>query len=596
MARPAVMPGPSGARSIVDRITSCAIATPRRVAVRDALRRLTYEGLEWESDQLAARLRDIGAGPERCVGILLERSTGFVVAALATLKTGAAFVPVDPSTPFERMRVMLTDARAVCLVTSSRLASSLPEATWPLVALDSHRVADVRPFARPQIDAATLAYVVYTSGSTGRPKGVEVTHENLCNLIEWHQAAFAVASADRASQVAGLGFDAVSWEIWPYLTAGASVHIADEPTRRSPDMLRDWLVDQEITIAFVPTVLAEQLFREDWPERTQLRLLLTGGDTLHQRPPAGLPFAVINNYGPSECTVVATSGIVAPEGADTHIPSIGHPITNAIALILDDDLRQVTRGESGELCIGGALVARGYRNLPELTAERFVTYRAASIDPLRLYRTGDRARLLDSGEIEFLGRADDQVKIRGYRIELGEIEECLNRSPEILASAVTRVDDAGTGAALVAYVVLGDDADLTEPQLRERLAAHLADYMIPSVFVSIRSLPITSNGKLDKSALPAPCAKNALRAGPSTSADLSELEQQIGELVASLIGRPSIGANDNFFMIGGHSMFAAQFVARIRETFGVKLTLRDIFTAPTVRELTKEICHLRAAG
>jgi acyl carrier protein len=213
-----------------------------------------------------------------------------------------------------------------------------------------------------------------------------------------------------------------------------------------------------------------------------------------------------------------------------------------------------------------------------------------------LYRTGDRARLLDSGEIEFLGRADDQVKIRGYRIELGEIEECLNRSPEILASAVTRVDDAGTGAALVAYVVLGDDADLTEPQLRERLAAHLADYMIPSVFVSIRSLPITSNGKLDKSALPAPCAKNALRAGPSTSADLSELEQQIGELVASLIGRPSIGANDNFFMIGGHSMFAAQFVARIRETFGVKLTLRDIFTAPTVRELTKEICHLRAAG
>ena len=596
MARPAVMPCPSGARSIVDRIASCATATPSRFAVGDGLRCLTYEGLEWESDQLAARLRDIGAGPERCVGILLERSTWFVVAALATLKTGAAYVPVDPSTPFERTQVMLTDARVVCLVTSLRLASALPEVPWPLVDLDSHRLADVRPFARPQTDAATLAYVVYTSGSTGRPKGVEVTHENLCNLIEWHQSAFAVTAADRASQLAGLGFDAVSWEIWPYLTAGASVQIADEATRRSPDMLRDWLVDQEITIAFAPTVLAEQLFREDWPERTQLRLLLTGGDVLHQRPPAGLPFAVVNNYGPTECTVVATSGIVAPEGAETRIPSIGQPITNAMALILDDDLRDVTRGEPGELCIGGALVARGYRNLPELTAQRFVTYRTASTEPLRLYRTGDRARLLESGEIEFLGRADDQVKIRGYRIELGEIEECLNRSPEILAGTVTRVDDGGNGPALVAYVVFADDANLTEPELRERLAAYLPDYMIPSVFVSIRNLPITSNGKLDKSALPAPSAKNALQAGSSTNADVSELEQQIGELVASLIGRPSIGANDNVFMIGGHSMFAAQFVARIRETFGVKLTLRDIFTAPTVRELTKEICHLRRAG
>jgi amino acid adenylation domain-containing protein len=570
------------ARSIPRRISLHAAAAPNQVAVIDEHVQVAYEELERESSRLAARLREAGAGPERTVGLLLPRSAQFVVAALAVLKSGAAYVPVDPATPADRVSFMLADAGVVALLTESNIIRELASASRRVIASD-------------EIDLDTLACIIYTSGSTGQPKGVEITHANLCNLIEWHQTAFAVTANDRASHVAGLGFDASGWEIWPYLTAGASVHIADEATRRSPEMLRDWLVAQKITIGFVPTLLAEQLFCAHWPGGTALRMLLTGGDTLQRRPPAGLPFTVINNYGPTECTVVATSGMVSahPESADR--PSIGRPITNATALVLDPALRPVAPGEDGELCIGGALVGRGYRNAAELTASRFVTYIAASGEPLRIYRTGDRVRLLENGELEFLGRFDDQVKIRGYRIELAEIVTWLNRYPGIEASTVLVSDVAAAGPSLVAYVVPAADAHLTESELREFLAAKLPDYMIPAYVVSIHALPVMVNGKLDKSALPAPRLDNLLpKAATVTDAQSqgSPVEEQIAALVASLMGRPSIGPDENFFMAGGHSMFGVQLVARIRDTFGVKLSLRQLFKAPTIAGLAAEVARL----
>jgi len=432
----------------------------------------------------------------------------------------------------------------------------------------------------------------------GRPKGVEITHGNLCNLIDWHNGAFGVTARDRASQVAGLGFDAAGWEIWPYLTAGASLHFAAEHVRRSPQALRDWLVSEKITISFVPTVLAEQLLNSSWPAETALRTLLTGADTLHRRPVTGLPFVLVNNYGPTECTVVATSGVVTPEQESSGTPSIGRPISDTVALILDEALRPVADGEAGELCLAGSLVGRGYRNLPEMTASRFVTYSPPSGSPMRIYRTGDRARLLPNGEIAFLGRLDDQVKIRGYRIELGEIVACLDRCSGIEASAVI-VSDAGDGGpSLVAYVVLARGVQLSASDLREFLSARLPDYMIPPFFVSIAELPVTVNGKLDKSALPAATAENILpnRAQPEASAPAAGLEQQIAGLVASLLGQPSIGTQENFFMAGGHSMFGVQLVARIRDTFGVKLTLRQLFGAPTVVALSTEVAKLTAAA
>ncbi|HET6274860.1 MAG TPA: non-ribosomal peptide synthetase [Candidatus Cybelea sp.] len=580
-------------RSVTSRIASWAAATPNKVAVTDETRVLSYGELERDSNRLAARLREAGAGPERCVGLLVERSTDFVVGALAALKSGAAYVPLDPSTPKDRISSILSDAGAVALVTSSSFAMDDSKSAWAAIAIDHPNPAS-GAFARVEPDPEMLAYVIYTSGSTGRPKGVEITHAGVCNLIDWHQSAFSVSAADRASQVAGLGFDAAAWEIWPYLTAGASLHIADDATRRSPEMLRDWLVAQKITIGFVPTVMAEQLFRIDWPADTALRTLLTGGDRLGHRPRAGLPFSVVNNYGPTECTVVATSGVVAPEGNGTAPPSIGRVIANATALVLDDALRPVPVGEPGELCMSGALVARGYRNLPELSARRFVAYITASGESLRLYRTGDRVRLLENGEFEFLGRFDDQVKIRGYRIELGEIEAALNQYPTIAAAAASVVEDATGAPTLAAYVVPAGEARLTESELRDHLATKLPAYMIPAFFVAIPSLPVMVNGKLDKTALPDPEKENLL---PKSAANgkLSGLEEQIADFVALLMGRPSVGADENLFMIGGHSMFGVQLVARIRETFGVKMPLRHVFSAPTVRELSKEVARLMRA-
>jgi len=434
--------------SISARIASHAAAGPGQTAVVCGTARLTFADLEHQSNQLATYLRELGARPERCVGLLLERSTDFVVAALAVLKTGAAYLPLDPSTPAERAAFILVDAGALGLLTHRNKARDLTPAGWRIVDLDGPDAARIAATPDTPVSAdvssENLAYVVYTSGSTGRPKGVEITHANLRNLIEWHQAAFCVTTADRASQVAGLGFDAAVWEIWPHLTAGASVHFADEVTRRSSQMLRDWLVAERITISFVPTLLAEQLLHASWPASTALRTMLTGADTLHQRPPAGLPFVLVNNYGPTECTVVATSGTVVPDTGEGQ-PSIGRPIANTRALILDAALHPVPAGEAGELCFAGALVGRGYRNNPELTASRFVTYVPPSGSPVRIYRTGDRACWLRGGEIAFLGRLDDQVKIRGYRIELSEIVACLDRHPEVEASAVVvrDADDLG---------------------------------------------------------------------------------------------------------------------------------------------------------
>ncbi len=578
------------------RISRCAAGAPERIAVADGTAQLTYRELERRSDYLAARLQEAGAAPNRCVGVYVERSADFIVAALAVLKSGAAYVPLDLSTPPERAAFILEDAGAFALITQPGTPSPA-SGRRHVIEMDDWSATSRSAFAKVELDAANLAYVIYTSGSTGKPKGVEITHGNLSNLVNWHQSEFRVTSSDRASQVAGLGFDASVWEIWPYLTAGASVCVADELTRRSPEALRDWMVAEKITIGFVPTIVAEQLLHIDWPDETSLSILLTGGDTLHARPAPKSPFRVVNNYGPTECTVVATSGAVSSHGDDGAPPSIGRPIANATALILDEALRPVAAGEVGELCIGGALVGRGYRNLPELTASRFVDYLSASADPLRIYRTGDRARLLQNGEIEFLGRLDDQVKIRGHRIELGEIAAHLDRCPGIEWSAVSVKDLGARGLSLVAYIVLVDKATLAAAGVRQFLATYLPDYMVPEFFVVMSELPVTASGKLDRSALPEPCVDNLLpydlAADGTANAGGSELQCQIAALVATLLRRPAIDVDENFFMIGGHSMLGVQLIAQIRDKFGVKVTLRQLFTAPTIAALSQEVARLK---
>jgi amino acid adenylation domain-containing protein len=585
------------------RVAGHALASAERIALDDGKTRLSFAELHQRSTQVAARLLDAGVPAESCIGLFLDRSADFVVAALGVLKAGAAYLPLDPSTPVDRIGFILGDAGAPLVLTHRGKSRELTKLPCPLLELEalqdessSVALTGHADHAAPSLDR--LAYVIYTSGSTGQPKGVEITHGNLLNLIEWHQAAFNVTAADRASQVAGLGFDAAVWEIWPHLTAGASVHFADEATRRSPALLRDWIVAQQITISFVPTVLAEQLLHSDWPANTQLRTLLTGADTLHRRPRAGLPFKLVNNYGPTECTVVATSGVVTAESATDAAPSIGRPISDTTALILDEQLQPVAAGEPGELCLAGSLVGRGYRNNPQLTVSQFVQFTVRPGESLRIYRTGDRARLLENGEITFLGRVDDQVKLRGYRIELGEIVASLNRFLGVEGSAAIVRDDGGAGPQLVAYVVAAAEKRINAVDLREFLAARLPDYMIPSVFVKLDALPVTANGKLDKASLPAPTAQNVMdQPKPAVAREPGlGLEGRIGEMVAALLGQPTVARDVNFFMAGGHSMLGVQLAARIRDTFGVKLNLRQLFGAPTIAALSAEVEKMSAAG
>ncbi len=525
-------------------------------------------------------------------------------------------MPRDPGAPVERLDQTLRDAGASVLVTSSNLGKANQALAGMNGRLASHSFTmvdlerDAAAISRCSTDAPAvlvtpenLAYVIYTSGSTGQPKGVEVTHGNLRNLLQWHGRAFQVTPADRASQLASLGFDAAVWEVWPHLAAGASVHFPEDRVRGNPAALRDWLVEQRITITFLATPLAESMLLLEWPRETCLRILLTGADTLHRRPASRLPLALVNNYGPTECTVGATAGVGAPEESSPRPPSIGQAIDNTHILVLDEQKKPVAPGQAGELYIGGASVARGYRNRPELTAERFIgnpsnarftkaqfTASQAPADE-RFYRTGDLVRRLPNGELEFLGRIDEQIKIRGYRIEPSEIVSALDASPDVDASAVMAVEDGPGERRLVAYVVLAEKAKVTAGALQELLRKRLPDYMIPGTFVRIDSLPITGNGKVDWPALPRPHQDNLL-GDDDYLAPRNLVEEKLAAIIAPLLHVERVGVHDNFFFRGGHSLLGTQLLTRISETFGVDLSLLSLFEHPTLAEMSEEIEHL----
>ena len=574
-------------------VASQATETPDALAVTDATLTLTYRELDRRARRLAEALRGFDVGPDTVVAICLERSAAFVVAALGVLQAGAAYLPLDPATPAERLAFMFQDAAPRVTITDVRVDARLPSAVWPR--LDVHEA-----MARPTTLAAHhdvpkqehLAYVIYTSGSTGRPKGVEITHGSLANLVAWHRRAFGVTADDRAPLYASPAFDAAVWEIWPYLVSGASVHLPPDAVRTDPEALRDWLVAHAITIGFVPTPVAERLIALPWPTWTALRTLLTGADTLHRYPPDGLPFVLVNNYGPTESTVVTTSGPVEPEPFGETLPTIGRPIDNVDVLILDEAMRPVAPDAAGELYIGGAGLARGYRGRPDLTGERFVPH--PDEPGARLYRTGDRARLLADGRVAFLGRVDDQVKIRGYRVEPDEIAAALGAQPGVAACAVVARDDDGGERRLVAYVVAAPGAALGREALGTALRRSLPDYMVPATFVVLSSLPLTTNGKVDRAALPAPDASNTLRDGELV-APRTEVETELAAILSALLAVEGVSVEDNFFLLGGHSLLGTQLIVRVRDVFGVELSLRTLFDAPTIADLAAEIERARLA-
>ena len=573
-------------------IEAQARATPDAVAVVEDGTQLTYRELDDRASELASLLRSVGVAKETLVALCMQRSAAFAIGALGILKAGAAYLPLDPADPTNRLTMLLEDSQCHFVVTQSSVAESLPAGNWEKIVLDKNGALPCPGLAEiPDVKSNDLAYVIFTSGSTGRPKGVQITHANLLNLVRWHIRTFQVTAADKTTMQASPGFDAAVWELWPYLAAGATIHIIDDAIRTTPELLRNWMVETGITVSFLPTALAEAMIALPWPPNTSLRFLLTGADVLHRYPPPHIPFALVNNYGPTECTVVATSGIVPPDAKPERLPTIGRAIDGVRIYIVDEQMKPVPEGMPGEILIGGAGAGRGYINLPELTAQRFLPDPFATTEPSRMYRTGDLACLLPDGQITFLGRTDDQVKIRGYRIEPGEISAVLNRHPGVETTCVTvRAEESGE-PRLIAYIVMKPGADLRARELRNSLAEHLPNYMVPSTFIKIARLPLTTHGKVDRAALPTPTAENVL-ADDRLDPPQSEVEHWLAALLTKLLGVERIGRDDNFFRLGGHSLMGAQLIAKIQERFGVELSLRSLFDHPSVHGIASEIDNL----
>lgn len=572
-------------------VAAQATMTPQAIALVSSDQVLRYSELNQRANQLAHHLQALGVGPNVRIGLCVERSLDMVIGLLGILKAGGAYVPLDPTYPPDRLTFMIEDAQTPVLITQEHLTTRLPSNDTHFVYLDAdtsmlRQQSTTDPTSA--VTSADLVYVIYTSGSTGQPKGVQITHNSLLNLIFWHQRAFAVMPSDRVTQLTSPAFDATGWEIWPYLTIGASVYLADDNTRVEPIALRDWLVSHGITITFLPTALAESVMSLDWPATTRLRYLLTGADTLHRYPSPILPFALINNYGPTEATVLVTSGQVPSLEHAGMAPSLGRPIANTQIYILDEQMRQVPIGEPGELYIGGVGLAVGYLNRPELTAEKFIAHPFSNEPGARLYKTGDLARYLPDGQIAFIGRSDHQIKVRGYRIEPNEIVSVLDEHPAVQASCVIAREDTTGNKRLVAYIVPAAGVQITVGSLRDFLAKRLPDYMLPATFVLLNALPLTPNGKVDRAALPAPDATNTVRDEVAAAPD-TLVEAQVAEIVATLLSIEQVGIDDNFFMLGGHSLLGTQLIAQIADTFGVDLSLRSLFSAPTVRLLSVEI-------
>nr|AQM37584.1 nonribosomal peptide synthetase [Myxococcus virescens] len=550
-------------------------------------RSITYGELNARAERVARHLRQLGAGREQRVGVCIGRSVEMVVALLGVHKAGAAYLPLDPHYPPERLAFIVGDAAPVAILH----AGTDPIGETHIPRLDVTRVlGDADAPAVPAWEPARpedLAYVIYTSGSTGTPKGVLVAHRNLSNLVSWHTEAFGLTAKDRTTQVASVAFDAAVWEIWPTLAAGATLHLAPPELPSAPAELAQWLVAQRISITFLPTVVAEAVLALPWPSDCALRFVLTGGDRLHATPPPGLPFRLVNNYGPTETTVVATSGVVEPDGRQG-LPSIGRPVANARVYVLDRQRRPVLPGVIGELYIGGEGVTRGYLNRPELNAERFVPDPFSGVPEARMYASGDFARFLPDGTLAFHGRADRQVQVRGVRVEPGEIEAALASHPGVTAAAVVSEAQRQNGdVRLIAFAASDRGVAPDAVELTRHLATKLPAAMLPSRVVVIDRLPLTPHGKVDTAALEARAQETQPKA--VSVAPRTPHEEILAGIWSAVLGQERVGVHDDFFDLGGHSLKATQVIARAREAFGVDLPVRSIFERRTIAQLAEAL-------
>ncbi|MDZ7342104.1 MAG: non-ribosomal peptide synthase/polyketide synthase, partial [candidate division KSB1 bacterium] len=566
--------------------------TPDAIAVVFEGQQLTYRELNARANQLANFLREQGIGPDKIVGISVERSIEMVVGLLGIMKAGGAYLPIDPNYPKDRIGYMLLDAGMSILLTQERLLPNFPADEIRIVCLDRDW-GQIASYGSSNLTVNTtpdnLAYMIYTSGSTGRPKGVMLHHRGLCNLTHSQIQDFAVTSASRVLQFASFSFDASVSEIFMALLTGARLYLASSDTLMSMPQLIRLLQAEEITTVTLPPSLLRILPNDNLPA---LETIISAGEACTKDIARrwASDRRLINAYGPTESTIGVTSYRVTEISEQGMTIPIGRPIQNVQLYILDRHMNPVPRGVKGELFIGGIGLARGYYQRPDLTAEKFIPNPFSSYPGARLYRTGDLARFLPDGNIEFLGRIDQQVKVRGFRIELGEIESAISQHPAIQDVVVLALDkgEAKSIKQLVAYIVSTTPDAPTVRELRDFLKDQLPEYMIPTAFVRLEKLPLLPNGKIDRKALPEPEAAET-RAGQAYVAPRTPTEEILASIWSQMLEVEQIGVYDNFFELGGHSLIATQLMSRIRDTFDVELPIRHLFETPHIAYLSQVI-------
>jgi amino acid adenylation domain-containing protein len=601
---------------------------PDAVAVLHNGRSLSYAQINAQANQLARYLRAQGVVADQVVGICVERSVEMVVGLLGILKAGAAYVPLDPNYPAERLQYMLEDAAPQVVLTQKKLSNKvrgervpvldlggpIPEVvaqreSRKLIALDTQQ-ADFTAYGEENLSsgelglsAEQLVYVIYTSGSTGQPKGTGMEHRSMVNLIEWHRRSFGSGAGKRVLQFAALSFDVAFQEIFSTLCTGASLVLLDEWVRRDARALSELLKNQSVQRLFVPPLMLQSLAEScaaigDVPPT--LEDVITAGEQLRISAAIVSLFKQLpgcrlhNHYGPTETHVVTALRLEGDPQQWPALPSIGRPISNTQIYILNEQRQAVPLGVAGEIYIGGANVARGYRGRAELTAQRFIQDPYSAEPQARLYKTGDLGRWKADGTIEYLGRNDDQVKIRGFRIELGEIESQLATHASVREVAVVAREDVPGEKRLVAYLTASAEGELKVEELRAHLKGRLPEHMVPSAFVVLESLPLTPSGKLNRRVLPAP--ELGAYVSRAYEAPQGEVEEILAGIWQELLRVERVGRADNFFELGGHSLHGVKLIGRIEERLQVKLSVVAIFQYPTIQALAAVIEPMRAVS
>jgi amino acid adenylation domain-containing protein len=581
-----------------------AARRPEAVAVSFEGRGLTFGELNARANRLAHHLRGLGVGPETLVGVYVERSAEMLVGLLGVLKAGGAYVPFDLAYPKERLAFMLEDTGVRVLLTLGRLVPGLPAGAGPrVVRLDEDWDEIGRGSAENPsrvVTQSNLAYVIYTSGSTGRPKGVQVRHGSVVSLLEATRPTFGFGERDVWTLFHSYAFDFSVWEIWGCLLSGGRLVVAPLGVTQSPEEFYDLVRREGVTILNLTPSALRQLTAvrgglAAGVERLALRLIVCGGEALPRELAPQLSawgVAVWNFYGPTEGTVWATANRVEDARAGEASTSIGRPLANTRVYILDERLRPSPVGAAGQLHVGGFGLARGYLNRPELTAEKFIPDPFSDEPGARLYRTGDLARYMADGRIEFLGRMDHQVKLRGFRIELGEIEAVLGQYPSVREAVVLVREEGHDDQRLVAYLVADPRQPPSTSELRSHLRERLPEYMVPSSFVWLEALPLSTNGKLDRKALPAPADAGRSHSKEGFEEPQGATEEIVAGMWQHLLKSGEVGRGDNFFELGGHSLLATQLISWVREAFKVEVPLRGLFESPTLSAFSRLVERL----